>query len=108
MGGSGTRNDLRGSRFFSIDTGLGKSFRLRNEKQRLQFRWEVFNLLNTVNFAGGGGTLTGSDTIYSDVILNLDSPGSFGRFVNASSSASQSYPLVPHNRVMQLGLRYEF
>jgi hypothetical protein len=68
------------------------------EGHRLQFRWEIFNLTNTVSFA----------STYSDITLDLDSVSAFGKFVNTASSASQSYPLVPHNRVMQIGLRYEF
>jgi len=106
MGGSGSRNVIRGSGFFTIDAGIGKSFRLSNEKQRLQFRWEVFNVLNTVSFASSRAA--GRAGSNSNISLSLDSPSSFGRIINATSSASQSYPLVPHNRVMQFGLRFEF
>src|SRR5439155_25987048 len=106
MGDPGSRNIIRTGRFFTIDAGLGKSFRLHNEKERLQFRWEVFNLTNTVSFASS--RTLGSPGANSNISLNLDGPSSFGRLINATSSASQSYPLVPHNRVMQFGLRYEF
>jgi hypothetical protein len=106
MGGSGSRNVLRGSGFFTIDAGIGKTFRLRSEKQRLQFRWEVFNVTNTVSFASSRDA--GRAGANSNISVSLDSPASFGRIINATSSASQSYPLVPHNRVMQLGMRYEF
>jgi hypothetical protein len=99
MGGSGTRNTLRAGRFFTLDLGIGKSFRMPFEGHRLQFRWEIFNLTNSVSFASISGT---------DLSLDLDSVDSFGRIINTASSASQSYPLVPHNRVMQIGLRYEF
>lgn len=106
MGGSGSRNVIRGGAFFTIDAGIGKTFRLHNENQRLQFRWEIFNVTNTVSFASSRNA--GRAGSNSNISLSLDSPTSFGRIVNATSSASQSYPLVPHNRVMQLGLRYEF
>jgi hypothetical protein len=106
MGGSGSRNVIRGSGFFTIDAGIGKSFRMSNEKQRLQFRWEVFNVLNTVSFASSRAA--GRAGSNSNISLSLDSPSAFGRIINATSSASQSYPLVPHNRVMQFGLRFEF
>lgn len=106
MGGSGSRNVIHGSGFFTIDAGIGKSFRLRNENQRLQFRWEIFNLTNTVSFASSRNA--GRAGANSNISLSLDSPSAFGRIINATSSASQSYPLVPHNRVMQLGLRLEF
>jgi len=105
MGGSGSRNVIRSSGFFTIDAGLGKSFRIA-ENQRLQFRWEVFNVLNTVSFASSRAA--GRAGSNSNIALSLDSPSSFGRIINATSSASQSYPLVPHNRVMQFGLRFEF
>jgi len=98
MGGAGSRNTLRAGGFFTIDLGIGKSFRMPWEGHRLQFRWEIFNLTNTVSFASSGG----------DITLDLDSVSAFGRIINTASSASQSYPLVPHNRVMQIGLRYEF
>jgi len=96
MGGSGSRSTLRGPRFFTVDLGFGKSFRMPFEGHRLQLRWEIFNAFNTVNFSSNGAS------------LNLDNVGSFGRFSSTASSASQSFPLVPHNRVMQIGLRYEF
>jgi hypothetical protein len=105
MGGSGSRNVLRAGRFFTIDAGIGKSFRI-TEGQRLQFRWEIFNVTNTVSFASSRAA--GRAGSNNNISLSLDSPSSFGRIINATSSASQSYPLVPHNRVMQLGLRYEF
>lgn len=98
MGGSGSRNTLRAGSFFTIDLGIGKSFRMPWEGHKLQFRWEIFNLTNSVNFA----------STFNDLSLDLDSVSSFGRIINTASSASQSYPLVPHNRVMQFGLRYDF
>jgi hypothetical protein len=61
----------------------------------LQFRWETFNLFNTVNFT-------------SNASLTVTSPGSFGLLQQTTSTASQTFPVVPHNRVMQFGLRYEF
>lgn len=107
MGSSGSRNIIRGGGFFTIDLGLGKSFRLPKEGQRLQFRWEVFNLTNTVSFASGTGVIPNAG-FNTGISLDLDSVSSFGRLINTTSSASQTYPLVPHNRVMQIGLRYEF
>ena len=86
-GSSGSRNPLRGPRFFTIDFGLGKSFKMPySEKHRVQFRWETFNLTNTVNFSG--------------VTLDLDSPGTFGRFTSTTGESAR--------RVMQFALRYEF
>jgi hypothetical protein len=96
-GGTGNRSSLRGPAFFAVDLGLGKSFRLPWEGHRLQFRWETFNLFNNVNFSTGG------------INLNVAAQNpAFGRLTATAPTASQSSPIVPHNRVMQFGLRYEF
>ena len=55
------RNILRGPGFVNWDFSVGKSWKL-NEKLKLQFRGEIFNLLNHPNFAAGSvsGDLSGS------------------------------------------------
>ncbi len=45
----GNRNSLRGPGYFDTDMGLHKVFNI-SERQQLQFRWEVFNVFNTVRF----------------------------------------------------------
>jgi hypothetical protein len=86
-GGVGGRNIVRGDGNFNIDLGLGKTFTMPySEKHTVQFRWEVFNVTNTVRFdpfsiSGSLGTL-----------------GSFGKY-----SDSLTLP-----RVMQFALRYDF
>ncbi|HEY9232881.1 MAG TPA: hypothetical protein VIS78_12065, partial [Blastocatellia bacterium] len=87
-GGVGTRNSIRGDGFFTLDMGLSKSWRMPyKEGHRLQFRWEVFNVTNSVSF--DPFALKGSD---------LDSRNTFGKYSGTLSSP----------RVMQFGLRYEF
>jgi len=50
-GQTGTRNTIRGQGYFDIDSGVGKSFTMPwSENHRLQFRWESFNLTNTIRF----------------------------------------------------------
>src|ERR1039457_3486939 len=50
-GQSGQRNVIRGDGFFGIDLGLAKRWTMPwSEKQTLQFRWEVFNVTNSVRF----------------------------------------------------------
>jgi hypothetical protein len=50
-GQTGSRNSLRGDGFFNIDSGLYKNFTMPwSEKQKVQFRWESYNLTNTVKF----------------------------------------------------------
>ncbi len=86
-GSSGSRNSLRGPRFFTVDFGLGKSFRMPyHEGHRVQFRWESFNLTNTPNFNG--------------VTINPDSPSTFGQITTTTGESAR--------RVMQFALRYEF
>ncbi len=83
----GSRNVVRGDGYFSIDMNLNKRFIMPfNEHHSLQFRWEVFNITNTVRF----NVATAS--------LNYNSNGSFGKYID----------LLNQPRVMQFGLRYEF
>jgi len=87
-GGVGTRNSIRGDGFFTIDMGLSKTWMMPyREGHRLDFRWEVFNLTNSVSF--DPFQLKGA---------NLDSRNTFGKY-----SGTLSGP-----RVMQFGLKYVF
>jgi hypothetical protein len=92
-GESGARNNLRGPGFFGVDLGLAKRWTMPwSEKQSLQFRWEVFNVTNSVRFdvqsANGynGGSLANGNS------------GTFGNF-----SGTLTNP-----RIVQFALRYEF
>lgn len=86
-GQSGSRNVVRGDGFFNIDASLSKNFKMPyNEKHTLQFRWEVFNVTNSVRF----------DPLA--ISLDLGNLGSFGRYTDTFTDA----------RVMQFGLRYDF
>ena len=50
-GQTGSRNTLRGDGFFDIDSALSKSFSMPwSEKQKLSFRWEAYNVTNSVRF----------------------------------------------------------
>jgi hypothetical protein len=60
------------------------------EKQSLQFRWEVFNVPNTVRFDVQSALLSNS--------LGLGSGSSFGNYSG----------LLTNPRIMQFALRYEF
>lgn len=48
--GTEGRNALIGPGYTNLDLGLSKNFRLRPERQQIQFRGDVFNLLNHPNF----------------------------------------------------------
>jgi Carboxypeptidase regulatory-like domain len=83
-GEAGQRNNFRGDGYFDIDTGLSKTWRIK-EFGALKFAWETYNVTNTVRFdpASIGGQLTG------------------GNLGIASS-------LLTQPRRMQFSLRYDF
>jgi hypothetical protein len=85
-GESGTRNSLRGNGFAGLDLGLAKRWKMPwRESQTLQFRWDVYNVLNLTRFD------------VESISTPLDS-GSFGKYGG----------LLTNPRVMQFALRYEF
>ncbi len=84
-GESGNRNPLRGNGFYDWDSGLNKTFPLF-DRAHLQFRWETFNITNSVRFDP------------QSVSSRLDEAASFG---NAFGTLTQP-------RVMQLSARIEF
>jgi hypothetical protein len=83
-GEAGMRNTFRGDRYFDIDNGLDKSWRIA-EFGTLKFGWEVYNVTNSARFdpASVGGQLTS------------------GNLGVASS-------LLTTPRRMQFSLRYDF
>jgi hypothetical protein len=90
-GESGQRNIIRGDGFFGLDLGLAKRWAMPwSEKQSVQFRWEVFNVPNTVRFDVQSSLLSNS--------LGLGSGTSFGNYSG----------LLRNPRTMQFALRYEF
>ncbi len=86
-GQTGSRYTLRGNGYFNIDTGVSKFFTMPwSEKQHLQFRWESFNLTNTVEFDPASAN------------LSLTSTSSFGKLTSQLGSPRQ----------MQFALRFMF
>jgi hypothetical protein len=81
VGNSG-RNTLRGPHTNVFDFSLTRDFPIR-ESLKLQFRWEVFNLFNTVLFGQPSGNVT-------------------------SGAAGQITTLSGDPRVMQFALRLSF
>jgi hypothetical protein len=84
-GESGTRNPLRGDGYFSWDAGLDKEFHI-TERAKLQFRWEMFNITNSVRFDP------------HSISSTLDNPQNFG----------QATGVLTNKRVAQLSGRIEF
>jgi hypothetical protein len=86
-GEAGGRNQLRGNGLFNIDSGVFKSFTMPySERHRLQFRWETFNLTNSVRFDPTGAN------------ANLLSSSNFGKLTSTLTQPRQ----------MQFALRYSF
>jgi hypothetical protein len=92
-GETGERNVFRLPGFWVLDMGLGKTFDLPWENDKLQFRWEVFNVANTQKM--------GAVTTYQvelDPQTAAQVPTNFSNF-----TAIQGTP-----RSMQFVLRYSF
>ncbi|MBV8438473.1 MAG: hypothetical protein JOY95_13270, partial [Silvibacterium sp.] len=85
-GEAGERNNFRGDGVFGIDSGLAKTWNMK-EYGAVRFSWEVFNITNSVRFNTNATTLG-----------QLLSSGNLGVY-----SAMQNIP-----RRMQFGLRYDF
>ncbi len=84
-GESGTRNPLRGDGYFSWDSGLDKEFHL-GDRAKIQLRWEMFNLTNSVRFDS------------HSISATLDNPVNFG----------QATVLLTNKRLAQFSARVEF
>jgi hypothetical protein len=80
--GNAGRNIIRGPGTIFFDASLQKEFPTF-ERQKLEFRADLFNVLNRANF--------------NNPANNLSTPASFGRITGTGSA-----------RVVQLALRYEF
>jgi len=81
----GNRNNLRGGGFAGLDAGLSKRWKI-SEGKSLQFRWEVFNVLNLTRFD------------VQSLSLLLTNSSSFGNYTG----------LLTNPRSMQFMLRFEF
>jgi Carboxypeptidase regulatory-like domain len=86
-GESGSRNQVRGDGYATLDAGLGKSWVMPwADSHLLRFRWEVFNVPNLTRFD------------VASITNGLDQGSSFGKYSG----------LLTSPRVMQFALRYEF
>ncbi|MGA8213742.1 MAG: carboxypeptidase-like regulatory domain-containing protein [Candidatus Sulfotelmatobacter sp.] len=88
-GEEGLRNGLRGPGTFNIDTGVSKTWPIK-ESQFVKFNWSMYNVTNTARFDVG--------TMSLDDNTSLSSSSSFGNF-----SSTLSNP-----RVNEFMLRYVF
>jgi len=98
--GSG-RNLAQGPRFWNLDSGLTKSFRI-TERINAQLRAEFFNVLNRPNFENPRNASTGSPTVTSTLFAQTCCVTS-----SLASSANVNAIGEPM-RVLQLGLKINF
>jgi hypothetical protein len=99
-GEAGDRNTLRYPGYFTLDTGLHKTFRMPWEGQALTFRWEVFNLTNTQRLTGFNGSGLTTDPF----IFGGAPPPGFGNMTGTQAPLGETKA----GRVMQFALRYVF
>ena len=80
---------MRGQGLFNVDSGVYKTFTMPwSERQKLTFRWESYNLTNTVRFDPGSSSGAGPG--------NTLSSSSFGKLTST----------LGNSRQMQFALRF--
>ena len=90
-GEQGLRNPFRGDGYFTLDLSVSKAWRLGLADNRLRFRWDIFNVSNTVRFDVG------------DISMTPDRASTFGRYNSTLATCD-----AQAGRCMQFALRYEF
>lgn len=100
------RNALRGPNFSQFDLVLNKRFRF-SETTNLEFRTEIFNILNHANFANPGSTLslalptvTQAGGVYSFSSIAVGQPGQ----PYTSGGAGGTFGLIRQTVVRDVGL----
>src|SRR5215510_15135315 len=110
--GSAGRNIIEGPNYRTLDFSVVKNFRI-DEKRSLQFRAEVFNLLNRANFDLPSNSEDG-ETIFSFITNATSStpciPGSRvgTNCFTATGSAGSIFSTVGDSREIQFGLKFIF
>jgi hypothetical protein len=98
-GETGPRNYLRAPGYMNADMGLSKSFDMPwSEQQKLQLRWDVFNVANYQPFGTIDISRSGFGVARDPKLRNLTPPSNWANF-----TAIQGNP-----REMQVALRYSF
>jgi hypothetical protein len=101
--GSSGQSVLEGPGYKSVDFSLLKNIRF-TEKLRLQFRWEVFNLFNTPQFAVPNAVLNTAPDEY----LPRTAGGAFPTQAGRPGGPGAITSLVAPMRQMQFGLKLIF
>ncbi len=97
------RNSFFGPDIVTLNTAVQKNTKL-SERFNLQFRWEVFNILNRKNFIipSFPGLAQGANTSATSVASAI-APGNFGQITTTAG-----YPLNASARQIQFGLKLIF
>jgi sarcosine oxidase gamma subunit len=98
------RNALRGPAFRQFDTFISRRFRI-TETQRIEFRVDLYNLFNNVNFSSPPATLPNALPAQQPGVpfTALSAPG----FGVITSTVGRTIG-IGTSRQVQLGLRYSF
>ena len=96
------RNVLRGPRQTNVDFSIIKRFPI-NESKNVEFRAELFNLFNHVNFANPISNLNAVSSSGGSIDPNTGQiatgrAGDFGRIISTSNNP----------RIIQLALKFNF
>lgn len=98
-GDTGPRNYLRLPGYMNADLGLAKSWNMPwSEKQRLQIRWDVFNVANHQPFGAVDASRTGLGVARDPALRDLNPPVNWSNFTQIQGNP----------RVMQVGARFSF
>jgi Carboxypeptidase regulatory-like domain len=98
-GETGPRNYLRYPGYMNVDLGLAKTLNMPwSEKQKLQLRWDVFNVANYQPFGLVATGRSGLGVVRDPKLTGSTPPPTWTNF-----TAIQGSP-----RVMQVGLRFSF
>ncbi len=100
--GSAGQGILEGPGFKNVDYSLLKNTQI-TEKLKIQFRWEIFNLFNTPQFAVPASGLNAATAF-----LPSTAGGAFPTQVTASRGPGSISSLVAPMRQMQFGLKLLF
>ena len=100
-GETGMRNVFRLPGQTNIDAGLDKTFNLPwSEKQKLQLRWEVFNVANLQPLGVLDNSRSGFGISSDPLVRNLKPASNFSNFTAIQATSAP--------RSMQIGLRFTF
>src|SRR5262249_55693775 len=98
-GESGPRNYLRLPGYMNADMGLGKTFNLPwTKNNKLQLRWEVFNVANSQPFGTVDNSRSGLGVARDPKLRNLTPPANWANFTKIQGNP----------REMQIAFRYSF